>query len=198
MERWRSVLNFEDKYEVSDHGRVRRKDGRVLKLHRRSNYLFIALHDGRRAKTYDVHRLVAEAFCSGKSDIRNEVNHKNLDKLDNRADNLEWVSRTENVRHAFDNGAVQNHVSERSKKPLLCYELGVVFPSSYEAAEYLNANYFGFSKSVGTMARNIRWRATGHCNRKAYGFHWFDIDSEPSTTIPKGSTPKWVEMGDPS
>lgn len=198
MEQWKPVPSFEGKYEVSSYGRVRRTDGRMLKLHKRSNYLFIAFHDGKRCWSVDVHRLVAELFCGGKSAERNEVNHKNLNKLDNRADNLEWVSHLENVRHAFENGACEGHVSQRSKKELYCKELDRTFPSSYEAASFLNAEYFGGAKQVGTMARNIRWRALGNCNRRAYGFTWFDVDLEPSTTIPKGSTPKRVEIGNPS
>lgn len=195
MEYWKPVVGFEDRYEVSSHGRVRNKSGKILKQHKRSNYLFIALHKGKAARSVDVHRLVAEHFCPGRTEERNEVNHKNLNKLDNRAENLEWVSRVENVRHAFNGGAVENHVSKTAKKSIFCKELDRVFTSSYEAAAYINAEFFLGAKDVPTVARNIRWCAGGHKNH-AYGFHWSDIHSEPSTTIPKGSTPKRVEMGD--
>ena len=197
MEYWKPVTDFEGLYEVSSMGRVRRVGGKVLKLHLRTRYMFIALHDKKRTRTVDVHRLVAEHFCDGRSKDRCEVNHKNLNRLDNRADNLEWVTHTENVRHAFDNGAVANHVSKTAKKQVLCEELGRVFPSSYEAAAVLNAEFFHGTKDPSTMARNIRWCALGKKN-SAYGFHWRDVHSEPSTTIPKGSTPKQVEMGDPA
>ena len=198
MERWKPICGFVGLYEVSDRGRVRRVGGKVLKQHKRNSYLYTSMYKEGKYFAKDTHRLVAEAFCEGRSDVRNEVNHKNLNKLDNRAENLEWVNRKENVRHAFDNGAVVNHISARVKKRVYCKELDRYFDSSYAAAEFLNTEYFGSSKDIPTMARNIRWRSTGHSGRFAYGFHWFDVSLEPSTTIPKGSTPKRVEMGDPS
>lgn len=51
-------------------------------------------------KKYNLHRLVARLFCSGyASDL--VVNHKNGNKRDNNADNLEWVTHGQNMRHAF-------------------------------------------------------------------------------------------------
>lgn len=195
MEYWKPVIGFEDRYEVSSHGRVRNRAGKILKLHKRSHYLFVGLHKNGKLRSVDVHRLVATHFCEGRSEDRNEVNHKNLNKLDNRSENLEWVSHLENVRHAFENGAVKDHVSRRAKKTIRCVELDRVFPSSYEAAAVINAEFFSGTKDAPTMARNIRWCALGH-KSIAYGFHWADVSSEPSTTIPEGSTPKRVEMGD--
>lgn len=211
MENWKPIRGYEGLYEVSDRGRVRSLDrvvrgrngvdgvryGRVLKLHKRASYLFIGLHKGAQTVSFDVHRLVADAFVPGRTEERNEVNHINLNKLDNRASNLEWVSHTENVRHAFKSGACVNHISGRVKKAILCVETGRRFPSSYDAARYLNETKFSMTKDTPTMARNIRWRViTG--KGLAYGFHWSSTDEESSTTIPKGSTGKRPEMGGPS
>ena len=198
MENWKPIKGYESLYEISDQGRIRRTDGRVLKPHLRSNYTFIALHDSGKTKSFDVHRLVAQEFCEGRTFERCEVNHKNLNKLDNRAVNLEWVTHKENVQHAIQNGACEHNIGVRNRRATRCKELGIDFDSSYSAAEYLNKEYFGFSKSIPTMARNIRWRAIGHCGRFAYGFHWYDVCLEPSTTIPKGSTDKRLEMGSPA
>lgn len=48
-----------------------------------------------------IHRLVAHAFCEGFSEIRNTVNHIDGNKFNNKASNLEWVSQSENNKHAY-------------------------------------------------------------------------------------------------
>lgn len=116
MEEWRAVEGFGGHYEVSSVGRVRSKDrlvinqgrtyriaGRVLKPQiGGKGYLFVPLCvDGKRALVL-VHRLVAKAFqCPGAGNL---VNHKDLDKKNNRATNLEWSTPKENTAHAIAAG----------------------------------------------------------------------------------------------
>jgi len=93
------------KYEVSTHGHIRNvKTGTILKPFRQNRgYCQINLLDaGGKIHKPTVHRLVALAFL-GPSDL--EVNHKDLDKGNNRLDNLEYVTRKQNQCHASDNGA---------------------------------------------------------------------------------------------
>lgn len=65
-------------------------------------------------KKYYVHRIVAKYFCEGYSEEL-EVNHKDGDKSNNKAENLEWVTRVENVEHAKSNGLI-NRTSEKRKQ----------------------------------------------------------------------------------
>lgn len=85
-----------------------------------------------------LHRLVAEAFCEQREGA-NEVNHINGDKLDNRAENLEWVTHGENLEHAFDTGLMPNNAVPR-KVVATNIETGehLTFPSIYKAARFLN------------------------------------------------------------
>ena len=99
---WRQVEGFEDAYEVSSDGRVRNvRNGNLLAGSISANgYVRVSLSANGRSKQTSVHRLVAEAFVE-KPVGKGEVNHKNGDKQDNSAENLEWVSRSENVTHAY-------------------------------------------------------------------------------------------------
>lgn len=105
-EEWRPCEGYEG-YHVSNLGRVW-SDGSVCRTvgfikpkYNKAGYLVVSIKtkDGMGLKR--VHRLVAMAFVPGRSFERNQVNHKNGIKDDPRAENLEWVTQSENVRHSF-------------------------------------------------------------------------------------------------
>lgn len=111
QEIWKPIEAYPG-YEISNHGRVRSLDryvrclgnsqrmikGQLLRcfISRSTGYMQIALSGNRKS----VHRLVAEAFCSGWFEGA-VVNHKNGVRDDNRASNLEWVTISENLKHGF-------------------------------------------------------------------------------------------------
>lgn len=112
-EEWRSILAGGCSVIVSDAGRVMRPARRVkgavpgtTRLIPEREIVGTILTTGYRQimlagrKKWAVHRLVATAFCPGWFDGA-VVNHKNGDRLDNRAVNLEWVTQAENNAHAF-------------------------------------------------------------------------------------------------
>lgn len=100
-EEWR-VISINDAYEVSNRGRVRRiETGRISRSRPRPNgYISIALmmQDGCQKRFY-VHRLVATEFLGGIPDGK-EINHLNFCRHDNRAENLEVVTRVQNTAHS--------------------------------------------------------------------------------------------------
>lgn len=95
---WIRIL---DNYEASDTGLIRNaKTGHEMKQYvSKDGYLRTQIA----GKTRTVHRLIACAFVPADSG-KDFVNHKDGNKLNNRADNLEWVTRSENMQHAYDHG----------------------------------------------------------------------------------------------
>jgi hypothetical protein len=111
---WVEIVGHED-YEVSSLGRVRSKSRRIIQRGRWGGEVEVPL-TGRVLKfslagagyaqvclgagpKYYIHRLVAHAFCANSRNHR-DINHLNGLKLDNRADNLAWCSKSENSHHA--------------------------------------------------------------------------------------------------
>lgn len=124
-EKWKPIAGFFN--EVSNLGRVRSVthkagngktyQGKILKpIITKSGYVNVCLTTGENENriTKRVHRLVAEAFCENPED-KDEINHKDGDKENNRAENLEWVTRNENEQHAYDNNLIK--VLKGSEKP---------------------------------------------------------------------------------
>lgn len=102
--RWKNVQNYEGKYLINKIGQVRSLlTNRILgdRINTKG-YLHVALYDDGVRKDLMIHRLVALHF---KSPIQNKpiVNHINLNKKDNRVNNLEYTTCSENTRHYFKN-----------------------------------------------------------------------------------------------
>lgn len=63
---------------------------------------------GANEKRFYVHRLVAEAYLEKPSEKHTQVNHKDGNKSNNHVDNLEWITPSENIRHAHKEGFMEN------------------------------------------------------------------------------------------
>jgi hypothetical protein len=119
-EQWKPIAGYEGRYEVSSLGRVRslsqviestragkpfrRKHAGKVLAPRVNRWGYQQIHLGGGTKTPSVHSLVATAFHGPKPTPQHQVNHINGVKTDNRADNLEWLSNSENMAHAFRTG----------------------------------------------------------------------------------------------
>ena len=108
MEHWKDIEGYEELYQVSDLGRIKTKKGLIRKPTLNKNgYLYVNLRKDGKTHNIPVHRLVAIAFIEGQAPELT-VNHKNEDKTDNRAENLEWLTRRENLNYGTHNTRMRN------------------------------------------------------------------------------------------
>jgi hypothetical protein len=117
-EEWRSIPGYEDTYQVSSLGQVRSLPrnttrGKVLSVKvGKRGYPAVALVQDGRQSTHEVHRLVALAFLGPRPDGM-EVRHVDGDRLNPRASNLAYGTRSENVRdkraHGTDHNVSKTH-----------------------------------------------------------------------------------------
>jgi hypothetical protein len=128
MEVWKDVLGLENFYQVSNMGKVKtmpreviRGRGGVYKTPERllnpsinsDGYYTGIFRVNKKACNYKVHTLVALAFI-GQIPKGMEVNHKNGIKTDNRVENLEIITKSQNIKHAFNIGLNKPNKGEKN------------------------------------------------------------------------------------
>lgn len=96
-------------FQCSSNGFIIGKRGDPLIGHiDRCGYREVTLSENGKCKSYLVHRLILSSFSPIDNMETLDVNHINGDKLDNRLENLEWCTRSENIKHSYANGLQQN------------------------------------------------------------------------------------------
>ncbi len=108
MEIWKDIdfiKGYEGLYRVSNMGRIYSKRSRkMLTFNQKGDYtgyIVLTLSNAGIQKSFALHRVIGLAFVSGYSKGKH-INHKNSIKTDNRAENLEWVTPSQNVLHYYN------------------------------------------------------------------------------------------------
>lgn len=157
---WKDIPRYEGYYQASSLGRIRSLDRDVFnkgtKQHLKGKirvaspdpdgYLGLLLSKDGVNKSFRVNRLIALTFIPNPEN-KPEVNHKDLNKRNNRVENLEWCSRKENERHSRVN-SMKNIVANRRCKPVSCKETGQAFRSISAASRALNISTELIDKSL--------------------------------------------------
>lgn len=166
MSEWRQIEDLP--YSVNTDGCVRNdRTGYILKpVIVSGGYMEVRLWQDNKVYNRLVHRLVASAFLSNLDD-KKEVNHKDGDKSNNKLNNLEWVTRSENQWHRYN---ILNHRGHNPStvdaysacmKKVICIETGEIYKSITSAAKTyggtqssLSKHLLGYSKTFA----NLHWR----------------------------------------
>lgn len=145
---WKTINGF-PKYEVSNTGKiisfVKFSSGKILRQSLRGKgYKFVGLvNSENNRKQLNVHRVVIENFKQEKISADYQCNHINGVKTDNRIDNLEWVTRSGNMKHAYRLGlmpknlGIQNHKAKLSEADVIeIRSMALSYPRSYITSKY--------------------------------------------------------------
>ena len=101
---WKPIKGYEKLYEVSNKGRIRNTRNKVMKTYIiNSGYKAIKFTVNGKRTSHLIHRIVATTFLDNFESLP-EVNHINENKLDNKVENLEWVSSAQNKQHSLKSG----------------------------------------------------------------------------------------------
>lgn len=159
-EEWRDVLGFEELYQVSNHGNVRtikKGEAEMSQQENRNGYMTVHLRNKGVERRAMVHRLVAEAFIPNPDELR-DVNHKNGNKSDNRVENLEWASHSDNMTHSFrELGKNVRHIVQIGLDGTLIERWNSIVEAS-EATGICRTDIQKCCKGERTMAGAFSWK----------------------------------------
>lgn len=147
MEIFKDIAGYEGLYQASNYGNIKSfyTNKIIIGSITKNGYYTISLVKGKNKISKSIHRIIAATFY-GDSNL--DVNHKDGNKLNNHIGNLEYVTKSQNIRHAMLNGLlVQNtkKIAEEKRKKvakidMLSNQIIEVYNSTHEASKLTKIN----------------------------------------------------------
>lgn len=150
---WRPVVRSGQKvtYEISEEGIRRIDNKKSRKLCLIGDYYSICLWENGKGTSARFHRLLAIAFIPNPEN-KPEVNHKNGIKTDNRLENLEWATKSENMLHAYQNGLVHAVKGEKASISKLSEKIVMSIRERHQAG---SVNISALARQYGVCGATI-------------------------------------------
>lgn len=152
--KWISIPKYEGLYEINIIGQVRslhkrNYHGIMPQRLDRAGYYTVRLSNKGKDSTQYVHRLLRFTFIPNPLN-KPEINHIDGNKLNNSIENLEWVTHAENVKHAYQTGAIKRRKGKDHVRavPVLFKPTGERFATISEAAKKDGKNYEAFRRRL--------------------------------------------------
>lgn len=205
---WKDIQGYEGLYQISNMGRVKSLERtrnmnlpghkkpapvreRILKFGQSQGYQAVTLAKCGVNRKIRVHKLVALAFVPN-PDRKPEINHKDGNKHNNIAENLEWVTPKENIRHAINTGLItsfpsnkgRRHTEETLRRMSQSHRWGTsknhrIVDQYSKSGEYIRTwnGFAAIEKELGLCKQNIQKCCCG-ATKSAYGYVWRYADGK--------------------
>lgn len=166
MEEWRDIKGYEGKYQISNYGNVKsleryditnHKVNEIIKRTEKNQRGYIRVTLENPHKKFMVHRLVANAFIDNPYNLP-QVNHIDGNKENNNVSNLEWCTRSDNLKHAYKENLIERRAGKKHplygvkeglckcSKKVVCVTTGEKFDSIIEIERKLGINHSVISR----------------------------------------------------
>lgn len=159
-----SIIGFDGFYQISNYGRVKslrfNKERIIKSFIGTGGYLHTQIKNNCVMHNLSIHRLVAKHFISN-PDSKPDVNHIDGNKLNNRIENLEWCTKSENIRHSFKIGTHPRKIGTSNSNVKITESQVLEIRKLYDGKGISMrelANKYGLGKSsIYRIVNNISW-----------------------------------------
>lgn len=183
---WKDVKGYEGRYKVSNLGNVKsligRKERVLRPLNQSKGYYKVILYNKGNRENRCIHRLVAESFISNPEN-KIDVNHKDGNKHNNNVSNLEWNTRSENMKHAYRIGIIS--ISKKQSEDFKKRIMNSIKRKTKKVIQYdLDNKYIKKWNSINEAGKNLGIQPGNICNcckgklNKTGGYIWKYADKE--------------------